>query len=148
MICLLYRDTLCLALAGKVEPIYTIQASINLKNARLEEVDNGKGEKPFFFLYYTQTYPNLGIQCHTAQFSWKLEFECDHQLYEFIMTACSAQEENDWRRHLSRCTTAEYQKGEADLSGFLALNIRSLGTIFGRPGQFMPFMNIVQGNAS
>jgi hypothetical protein len=43
MICLLYQDTLCLAAAGKVDPIYVIMACINLQGARLEDVDNGRG---------------------------------------------------------------------------------------------------------
>ncbi|KAM0520172.1 hypothetical protein ACHAPE_003452 [Trichoderma viride] len=43
-ICLLYRHVLCLASAGKVDPIYTIMACINLDDVRLEEVDNGRGK--------------------------------------------------------------------------------------------------------
>ena len=43
LVCLLYRDVLCLASAGKVDPIYTIVACISLSGVRVEEVDNGKG---------------------------------------------------------------------------------------------------------
>jgi hypothetical protein len=43
LICLLYRDVLCLASAGKVEPVYTILACVDLQTARIEEVDNGRG---------------------------------------------------------------------------------------------------------
>lgn len=43
-ICLLYRHVLCLASAGKIDPIYTIMACINLDDVRLEEVDNGRGK--------------------------------------------------------------------------------------------------------
>lgn len=42
-ICLLYRDVLCLASAGKVDPIYTINACINLNGIKVENVDNGRG---------------------------------------------------------------------------------------------------------
>ncbi|KAK4062634.1 uncharacterized protein Triagg1_9875 [Trichoderma aggressivum f. europaeum] len=42
-ICLLYRDMLCLASAGKVDPIYTIMACINIDGLRIEKVDNGRG---------------------------------------------------------------------------------------------------------
>lgn len=44
MICLLYRDVLCLASAGKADPIYTIMACINIRGARVEDIDNGRGE--------------------------------------------------------------------------------------------------------
>jgi hypothetical protein len=44
MICLLYRDVLCLAVAGRADQIYTIQACVNLTYLRAEEVDNGRGE--------------------------------------------------------------------------------------------------------
>lgn len=44
-ICLLYRDVLCLASAGKVDPIYTIHACINLNGIKVENVDNGRGQQ-------------------------------------------------------------------------------------------------------
>jgi hypothetical protein len=44
MICLLYRDVLCLASAAKVEQVYTIQACISRGGVTVEEVDNGRGK--------------------------------------------------------------------------------------------------------
>lgn len=44
MVSLLYRDCLCLATAGKVDQIYTIQACISLDNIKVEEADNGRGK--------------------------------------------------------------------------------------------------------
>ncbi len=43
MICLLYRDWLYLASAGKSDQIYTIQACIALNKIKVEDVDNGRG---------------------------------------------------------------------------------------------------------
>ena len=43
MVCLLYQDVLCLAYAGKVDPIYTIQACIDVHGIQIDDVDNGKG---------------------------------------------------------------------------------------------------------
>lgn len=43
MICLLYREWLCLATASKVDQIYTIQACLALDSVSLEDVDNGRG---------------------------------------------------------------------------------------------------------
>ncbi len=46
MVCLLYREWLCLASAGKADQIYTIQACLALHNINVEEVDNGRGMYP------------------------------------------------------------------------------------------------------
>jgi len=44
MVCLLYRDWLCLANASRADQIYTVQACINLTTAKIEDIDNGRGE--------------------------------------------------------------------------------------------------------
>lgn len=77
----------------------------------------------------------LGLQCHTAPFSWKLVFECDHQLYEMMLTACSAKEEIEWRSRL----TERAHKEHTDVYGpafytALFLDMKSMGTVFGKPG--------------
>ncbi|KAJ2989699.1 hypothetical protein NUW58_g3334 [Xylaria curta] len=118
MVSLLYRDCLCLATAGKYDQVYTIQACIGLDSIKVEEADNGRG-----------------LQCHTAPFSWKLVFECDHQLYEMIMTACSHKEEKEWRKRLSDAKQFGHseQLGSAFYSSN-SLDIKSLGTVFRKPG--------------
>ncbi|EGR50821.1 uncharacterized protein TRIREDRAFT_58058, partial [Trichoderma reesei QM6a] len=117
-ICLLYRDVLCLAAAGKVDPIYTIMACINVDGIRIEDVDNGR----------------VGLQCHTAPFSWKVVFECDHQLYEIIMTACNPKEETEWKTRLAR-PMSEGQEGKPlDMFSTLHMDMKSLGTVFGKQG--------------
>ncbi|KAI1128384.1 Dbl homology domain-containing protein [Nemania abortiva] len=118
MVSLLYRDCLCLATAGKVDQTYTIQACISLDSIKIEQADNGRG-----------------LQCHTAPFSWKLVFECDHQLYEMIMTACSQKEEMEWRTRL--CNIRQLESHEQSDPAFYSwnyLNIKSLGTVFRKPG--------------
>ncbi|KAI2629829.1 Dbl homology domain-containing protein [Hypoxylon sp. NC1633] len=118
MVTLLYKDCLCLATASKVDQIYTIQACISLDDIKVEEVDNGRG-----------------LQCHTAPFSWKLVFECDHQLYEVIMTACSPKEEAEWRTRLAQHNSTDaHELSEPAFYSSIYLNIKSLGTIFGKPG--------------
>ncbi|KAI1459067.1 Dbl homology domain-containing protein [Annulohypoxylon moriforme] len=118
MAALLYKDFLCLASASGTEPVYTIQACISLSDTKIESVDNGRG-----------------LQCHTAPFSWKLVFECDHQLYEIIMTACNAKEEEQWRSYILHYGSAEqYELSEPTFYSSIFLNIKSLGTIFGKPG--------------
>lgn len=43
LICLLYPNVLCLAYAGKVDPIYTIKACIDVREVKVEDADNGRG---------------------------------------------------------------------------------------------------------
>ncbi|KAL5085339.1 hypothetical protein Trisim1_010672 [Trichoderma cf. simile WF8] len=124
-ICLLYRDMLCLASAGKVDPIYTIMACINIDSIRIEKVDNGRG-----------------LQCHTAPFSWKVVFECDHQLYEIIMTACTSKEEAEWRARLSRPPSDHQGVKGPDVFSTIHMNIKSLGSVFGKQGTLVRRISI------
>ncbi|KAI1368694.1 hypothetical protein F5Y08DRAFT_226774 [Xylaria arbuscula] len=118
MASLLYKDYLCLATVGKADQVYTIQACISLDSIRVEEADNGRG-----------------LQCHTAPFSWKLVFECDHQLYEMIMTACSPKEEVEWRMRLSDVKRPEsHSQPSSAFYSSNSLHMKSLGTVFRKPG--------------
>ncbi|RSL76586.1 hypothetical protein CEP51_009829 [Fusarium floridanum] len=117
MICLLYKDLLCLASGGKSDRIYTILACIDLCNARVEDVDKGGG-----------------LRCHLAPFSWKLVFEGQHELYELVMSACSPNEETEWRSRLQRNRDLEQSEKPSVLYNFLSIDIKSLGAIFRRPG--------------
>lgn len=81
-----------------------------------------------------------GIHCHTAPYSWKLAFEADQQLYEVILCACSAREEEQWRSDLLKLSAKEVQIQTEDPTTFpalfsmIALDLRSLGYVFGLPG--------------
>lgn len=77
-----------------------------------------------------------GLQCHTTPFSWKIVFECDYQLYEMMLTACTPKEEDEWRSRLDLSPVMNPQEQEAsDLYSSLFLNVRSLGTVFGKQGE-------------
>lgn len=118
MVTLLYKDWLCLASASRVDQIYTLQACIPLSHIRIEAVDNGRG-----------------LQCHTAPFSWKIVFECDCQLYEIMLTACTPKEEDEWRSRLEGGLVLDLQEQPGSgLYSSLFLNIKSLGTVFGKQG--------------
>ncbi|KAK1752402.1 hypothetical protein QBC47DRAFT_56962 [Echria macrotheca] len=118
MVALLYREWLCLAVASRTDQIYTIQACIALSNIKLEEADNGRG-----------------LQCHTAPYSWKLVFLCDLQLYEIILTACTPKEEMEWCSRLGCQLEANSQDHMQPAEFcFLSMNIKSLGTVFRKPG--------------
>ncbi|KAM0252561.1 hypothetical protein ACHAQJ_007644 [Trichoderma viride] len=91
-------------------------ACINIDDIRIEEVDNGRG-----------------LQCHTAPFSWKLVFECDHQSCELIMTACTPKEEMEWKARLARPPREDQGLRSPDIFSSVHMNIKSLGTVFGKP---------------
>ncbi|KAK2593123.1 hypothetical protein QQS21_009172 [Conoideocrella luteorostrata] len=124
LICLLYRDILCLACAGKVDPIYTIKACINVHKLKVEDADNGRG-----------------LQCHTAPFSWKVVFELNNQLFEMIMTACGPKEEMEWR---ARLTSPVMRLGFRETASytFMDLGLKSLGTVAGKSGPVIRQLSI------
>lgn len=118
MVALLYKNWLCLASASRADQIYTLQACIPTSNIKVEPVDNGRG-----------------LQCHTAPFSWKIVFECDCQLYEMMLTACTPKEEHEWRSRLEVGFVSEPQDiAGPELYGSLFLNMKSLSTVFGKQG--------------
>jgi hypothetical protein len=82
---------------------------------------------------------NAGLQCHTARHCWKIVFLSDSQLYELVLTACSPKEELEWRARLGDSQQAANPDSDQlppDMFSFLALNIKSLGTVFRKPGAF------------
>lgn len=83
---------------------------------------------------------HAGLQCHMAPYSWKFAFESDQQLYELVLCACSAREEEQWKSSLLKHSTKETQMQKEDqttlppLFFILSLDIQSLGYVFGLPG--------------
>lgn len=82
-----------------------------------------------------QTNAAKGLQCHTAPFSWKLVFECDSQLYELLMTACSPREQEEWRSRLTNAAKGEQEQIDPSLYSSMFLSMKSLGTMFRKPGR-------------
>ncbi|CCU76289.1 hypothetical protein BGHDH14_bgh03224 [Blumeria hordei DH14] len=118
LICLLYRDYLLLASTPNFDQVYNVQACIELSEVSIEESDNGRG-----------------LQCYTVQFSWKIVFICDHQLFELTMSACSPKEELEWRSRLTgRSYKERVNRGDQILYSSLSLPVKAFGTIFGKPG--------------
>ncbi|CAD6448253.1 bfce5e03-f1d8-4377-9e63-cf9590edeb69 [Sclerotinia trifoliorum] len=118
-IALLYEKFFVLAQpSGNQDEFYAVQACIPISELSVEDVDNGKG-----------------LQCHTAPHSWKIVFEHISQLFEIIMSACSAKEELEWKSRLidrsgKQCDSTVQQEMTASLS----LDIKPMGTIYGKPG--------------
>jgi hypothetical protein len=91
-------------------------------------------------VYTSKTDIHAGLQCHTAPFSWKLVFECDYQLYEIIMTACSPKEESEWRARLDHPGKSFEDIRDSSVFTSLELDLKSLGSIFGKPGTNAPIL--------
>ncbi|OJD35469.1 rho guanyl nucleotide exchange factor [Diplodia corticola] len=131
MICILFNSCLLLALADKSSSGYEVVATITLANGSIEPSDNGRG-----------------LQCHTAPFTWKLVFESGHRLYEVILSACSAEEEEVWKTSLRSRVAAENsdliegRSSVQDVFSSLLLDLKSIGTTFGPPNNFSRKMSI------
>ena len=61
-------------------------------------------------------------------------FECDCQLYDIIMSACTPKEELEWRSRLASPFMDGGGPRESNWFAWLSLDIKPLGTIFGKPG--------------
>jgi hypothetical protein len=95
--------------------------------------------QPQLNFLYRQANHRIGLQCHTAPFTWKLTFELSKRLYEVIFSACSAAEEEAWTLHLRERISAENQdvsEGRSsiqDIFSSLSLDLKPIGTVFGQP---------------
>ncbi|KAF2435530.1 hypothetical protein EJ08DRAFT_580532 [Tothia fuscella] len=125
MICMLYRSSLVVAVPSKDYSDYQVVAVIPLLNGSIEASDNSRG-----------------LQCYTAPFTFKLVFEFERRNYEFILSACSEKEEEEWKTHLQARIAAEtrdFSDGRAntaDLFSMLHLDAKALGAAFEAHGVF------------
>ncbi|KAF7949781.1 uncharacterized protein EAE97_003290 [Botrytis byssoidea] len=119
LIALMYEKFFVLAQpSGTQDEIYAIQACIPISELTVEDVDNGKG-----------------LQCHTAPHSWKIVFEHISQLFEIIVSACSAKEELEWKSRLIDRSGKQYNSTvQQEMTASLSLDIKPMGTVYGKPG--------------
>ncbi|PVH97651.1 Rho guanyl nucleotide exchange factor [Periconia macrospinosa] len=131
MVCVLYKSCLVLATTSRAFTPYSVVASIALANGTIEEADNGRG-----------------LQCHTAPHTWKLVFEHGHRLHEILLSACSSQEEEVWKKQLRErivCETQEFSEGQStmqDMFSSLSLDIKSIGPVFGHANSLVRRMSV------
>ncbi|CAI6339689.1 unnamed protein product [Periconia digitata] len=131
MVCALYKSCLVIATSNRGYTPYQVVASIALANASIELPDNGRG-----------------LQCHTAPNTWKLVFEHGHRLHEVLLSACSTQEEDVWKAQLRQritCETQEINEGQFtmhDMFSSLALDIKSIGPVFGHANNLVRRMSV------
>ena len=68
----------------------------------------------------------LGIQCEHALYSWKLNFGLYQRLYELVLCACSAREEERWKAELFQCSSLSAVRPSSSKSDWLAPEIAPL----------------------
>ncbi|KAI9705989.1 MAG: hypothetical protein M1836_005395 [Candelina mexicana] len=123
MLCVLYKSCLLLATTVPLGYTFTVEALISIADLHIEQADNGKG-----------------LQCHTALYTWKIVFESDHRLYEMILSACSAKEEEEWKTGLLERSAVEGQETFDDRANWqdvfssMSLNVKPIAKVFGQPG--------------
>lgn len=86
----------------------------------------------------------LGLQCHTALYTWKLCFEVDGQLYEIIMSATSAAEEEAWTSGLkteNAASIGESVSGQR-IPSAIGIDLKPVGLVFGQAGNLTRRLSI------
>lgn len=92
----------------------------------------------------------LGLQCHNALHSWKLVFESECNLYELMFSACSAVEEEQWRKYLrdlsvsssTATDSSKPHKWPPERLTTLMLDLKSLGPVYGHADSFARRLSI------
>jgi hypothetical protein len=119
----LFRSHLLFASAEKGGTHLHVVIAVLLSDVRVESANSGKG-----------------LTCYSAPFSWKVIFESEHRLFELILSACSAREEEEWKSKIIERANAESQlsidgnpRGH-DRSACVGIDIMPIGEVFGQPG--------------
>ena len=73
-----------------------------------------------------------GLQCHSTHHTWKVGFEVDGHLNEFIMSACSAVEENTWMEGLAGkySIARDIEVSTKHLQSSVGMELRSVGMVY------------------
>lgn len=79
----------------------------------------------------------IGLHCHGVPYSWKVIFESNMHLFELILSACSENEEVQWKENLSKqADISRHRPSEAmpDLRKHFmtVLELKPLGTMVGQ----------------
>jgi hypothetical protein len=111
---------------------------IPLLTGSVETSDNGRGRNLDILngLAILADVDFAGLQCYTAQFTWKLVFDIKHRQYEIILSACSEKEEDVWKTQLRNRIQAEAtERSEARINNVEVFSmglseVKSIGPSF------------------
>ncbi|KAI1620539.1 hypothetical protein EDD37DRAFT_158675 [Exophiala viscosa] len=115
-LCVLFESTLLVAVPAGTSPCFEVIALLHLSDVSIASPSDGRG-----------------LQCHSALHTWKICFEANGHLHEFILSACSAVEEQTWKdsmldKALSNRNACELS---TELPSCIGLDLRSIGTLYG-----------------
>ncbi|RMD41059.1 hypothetical protein DV735_g4075, partial [Chaetothyriales sp. CBS 134920] len=111
-LCVLYQAHFLIAFPAETPSKFEMVALIKLGDLKLESPMDGKG-----------------LQCPSALHTWKVCFSVGGSLYELVVSACSATEEEQWTNGLGGgLVKAESQTGTPDT--ILTLDLKSVGAIY------------------
>lgn len=143
LVCILFKSVLVLAGPSRGSSTLHVLAAIRLANVKINEASTSGGEFSAFKLrYFRELISGPGLECHNALFTWKMEFEMEDCIFQLLFSACTAQEEEAWRSRIHNRVLAETidgfqgEQGYLDHLAMLAMDIKPLACIFGRPGSF------------
>ncbi|KAI5304471.1 hypothetical protein KEM56_006462 [Ascosphaera pollenicola] len=90
MLCCLFNAHLLFAVPIGETGHFDSVAVLKLVDVKLEMADN-----------------EIGLHCDTTHFTFKIAFKIGETYHEFILTACSEKEANQWKEYISRHSSAE-----------------------------------------
>ncbi|KAK4937598.1 hypothetical protein LTR10_021816 [Elasticomyces elasticus] len=115
-LCVLFERTLLVAVPVGPSPCFEVIALLHLSEVTIASPSDGRG-----------------LQCHSALHTWKVCFEADGHLHEFIMSACSAVEEQTWKDGI--VDKASFNRNASglltELPSCIGLDLRSIGMLYG-----------------
>ncbi|EXJ66304.1 uncharacterized protein A1O5_10456 [Cladophialophora psammophila CBS 110553] len=114
-LCVLFDTSLIIALPTGTTAKFEAIAFLHLPDTRIESASDGRG-----------------LQCHSTLYTWKICFAASGHLHEFILSACSATEENTWREGLQSKDTPGRRMDELlnQIPSSISLNLRSIGQVY------------------
>ena len=146
MLCALFKAYLVLGTARGHLNKFDVVAIIHLADLKVEVAEDCRGE--YRYLEAVHQLIGIGLQCHTALYSWKVIFESENHLYELIFSACSAIEEESWKAALQEQSALTVPNGIApreafpEISTCVFLDLKPAGPIFGQAGTLAQRLSI------
>jgi RhoGEF domain len=133
-LCVLFRSSFLIALPNGGNGSFDLTAFIMLSDLKLESASDGKGS--LTPRYLTHANGCIGLQAPSALHTWKLCFTVEGNLHEFLLSACSAVEEEQWRRGLRGELGSDPCPGSSsfDLPTGLVLELKAVGVVYDRHG--------------
>ncbi|KAK6387624.1 hypothetical protein LTS17_000893 [Exophiala oligosperma] len=116
-LCVLFENSLMIAQPTTASPTFEVVAVLPLSVLTVCSASDGRG-----------------LQCHSALHTWKICYEANSYLHEFVFSACSMTEEQVWKDGMS---SKEHQSRKTkerlnEVPSSVGLDLKSIGMIYGQ----------------